>query len=53
MPNDVFQFMKLSRNPGDKVEAAVRKIEFKEIYTPLHPVDAVDQAGRCLACGNP
>jgi len=26
---DVFQFMKLSRNPGEKVEAAVRKIEFK------------------------
>ena len=50
---DVFQFMKLSRNPGDKVEAAVRKIEFKEIYTPLHSVDAGDQAGRCLSCGNP
>ncbi|TIC78966.1 FAD-dependent oxidoreductase [Crenobacter intestini] len=53
MANDVFQFMKLSRNPGDKVEAAVRKVEFKEIYAPLHPVDAADQAGRCLACGNP
>ncbi|WP_147695509.1 FAD-dependent oxidoreductase [Vogesella mureinivorans] len=50
---DVFQFMKLSRNPGDKVEVAVRKIEFKEIYTPLHAVDAGDQAGRCLSCGNP
>ncbi|MCD5362356.1 FAD-dependent oxidoreductase [Chromobacterium aquaticum] len=45
--------MKLSRNPGDKVDASVRKIEFKEIYQPLHSVDAADQAGRCLSCGNP
>ncbi|MEO9384735.1 FAD-dependent oxidoreductase [Chromobacterium phragmitis] len=51
--SDVFQFMKLSRNPGDKVEPSVRKIEFKEIYRPLHAVDAADQAGRCLSCGNP
>ncbi|POB00552.1 glutamate synthase small subunit [Chromobacterium sinusclupearum] len=51
--SDVFQFMKLSRNPGDKVEASVRKIEFKEIYQPLNAVDAADQAGRCLSCGNP
>ncbi|MFB9159184.1 FAD-dependent oxidoreductase [Chromobacterium violaceum] len=51
--SDVFQFMKLSRNPGEKVEASVRKVEFKEIYQPLHAVDAADQAGRCLSCGNP
>ncbi|OHX18185.1 FAD-dependent oxidoreductase [Chromobacterium sphagni] len=51
--SDVFQFMKLSRNPGDKIDASVRKIEFKEIYQPLHAVDAADQAGRCLSCGNP
>lgn len=50
---DVFQFMTLARNPGAKVEAAVRKIEFKEIYTPLTAADAGDQAGRCLSCGNP
>ncbi|MEN3810901.1 FAD-dependent oxidoreductase [Chromobacterium piscinae] len=51
--SDVFQFMKLSRNPGDKIDASVRKIEFKEIYQPLHEVDAAEQAGRCLSCGNP
>ncbi|OWY37873.1 glutamate synthase small subunit [Xenophilus sp. AP218F] len=51
--SDAFQFMKLSRNPGDKVEASVRKIEFKEIYQPLTAVDAAEQAGRCLSCGNP
>jgi len=32
---DVFQFMNLARNPGEKVEAEVRKIEFKEIYQPV------------------
>ncbi|MDN0082138.1 FAD-dependent oxidoreductase [Crenobacter sp. SG2305] len=50
---DVFKFMNLQRNPGDKVDVAVRKIEFKEIYTPLAKADAAEQAGRCLSCGNP
>jgi glutamate synthase (NADPH/NADH) small chain len=31
----------------------VRKIEFKEIYTPFSKSDAAEQAGRCLSCGNP
>ncbi|MDF0605515.1 FAD-dependent oxidoreductase [Neisseriaceae bacterium TC5R-5] len=53
MSTDVFQFMKLSRHPGDKIEAGIRKTEFKEIYLPLHKVDAADQAARCLSCGNP
>jgi glutamate synthase (NADPH/NADH) small chain len=50
---DVFQFMNVQRNPGDKVDVAVRKIEFKEIYTPFSKSDAAEQAGRCLSCGNP
>ena len=50
---DVFQFMNLARNPGEKVDADVRKIEFKEIYQPLSKDDAGEQAGRCLSCGNP
>ena len=50
---DVFQFMNLARNPGEKVDAGVRKIEFKEIYQPLSATDAAEQAGRCLSCGNP
>ncbi|WP_305798420.1 FAD-dependent oxidoreductase [Paludibacterium sp. B53371] len=50
---DVFQFMNLARNPGEKVDAEVRKIEFKEIYQPLNREDAGEQAGRCLSCGNP
>jgi glutamate synthase (NADPH/NADH) small chain len=50
---DVFQFLNLARNPGEKVDAEVRKIEFKEIYQPLGQIDASEQAGRCLSCGNP
>jgi glutamate synthase (NADPH/NADH) small chain len=50
---DVFSFVNVQRNPGDKVDVAVRKIEFKEIYTPLAARDAQEQASRCLSCGNP
>jgi len=53
MPNDVFQFLNLARNPGEKVEAEARKITFKEIYQPLNKDDAAEQSGRCLSCGNP
>lgn len=51
--SDVFQFMKVARNPGEKVDAAARKIVFKEIYAPLSKPDAGEQAARCLGCGNP
>lgn len=51
--SDVFQFMKVARNPGEKVEASARKIVFKEIYRPLAKPDASEQAARCLGCGNP
>ncbi|WP_018152411.1 FAD-dependent oxidoreductase [Leeia oryzae] len=50
---DVFQFLNLGRNPGEKKPADVRKIEFKEIYQPLPKEQAVEQADRCLGCGNP
>lgn len=50
---DVFQFMNVARDPGAKVDAAERKIVFKEIYAPLAQSDAAEQAGRCLGCGNP
>lgn len=50
---DVFQFMNVARNPGEKKPAQARKIEFREIYKPFDPAQAADQAGRCLGCGNP
>ena len=51
--NDVFQFMNVARDPGAKVDAAERKIVFKEIYASLATSDASEQAARCLHCGNP
>jgi glutamate synthase (NADPH/NADH) small chain len=51
--SDVFQFMKLPRNPGEKTEAVLRKVQFTEIYQPLAAGEAADQADRCLGCGNP
>src|SRR5574343_605904 len=53
MMGDVFQFMNLQRNPGEKIAAEVRKQQFFEIYQPLNTGEAGEQAGRCLGCGNP
>jgi glutamate synthase (NADPH/NADH) small chain len=50
---DVFQFMKVERNSGVKVPAAVRKFVFKEIYEPLTNATAEEQSARCLSCGTP
>ncbi len=51
--SDVFQFLNIARRDGDKTPADVRKVEFKEIYAPFGADQAQEQAGRCLACGNP
>lgn len=51
--SDVFQFLNLPRRDGDKTPAEVRKVEFKEIYAQMGEAQAHEQAGRCLACGNP
>ena len=51
--SDVFQFLNIARRDGDKTPAEVRKVEFKEIYAQMDPDQAREQAGRCLACGNP
>lgn len=50
---DVFQFLNVQRNPGEKFPAEARKQQFFEIYKPLAEGEAAEQAGRCLACGNP
>ncbi|HEY9097787.1 MAG TPA: FAD-dependent oxidoreductase [Thiobacillus sp.] len=50
---DVFQFLKQARREGEKTDADVRKHEFREIYAPMDAGHAQEQAGRCLACGNP
>ena len=43
----------MQRNPGEKFPAEARKQQFFEIYKPLAEGEAAEQAGRCLACGNP
>lgn len=51
--SDVFQFMNVARNPGEKVPVEKRKFVFREIYEPLAKTEAGEQSSRCLACGNP
>jgi glutamate synthase (NADPH/NADH) small chain len=53
MADDVFQFINIARRDGDKKAADERKKEFREIYAPFGAEQAQEQAGRCLACGNP
>lgn len=50
---DVFQFLNIARRDGDKKGADDRVQEFREIYAPFGADQAKEQAGRCLACGNP
>ena len=51
--NNLFQFLELPRNEPEKVSVDVRVHEFKEIYRQFDKDSAANQAGRCLACGNP
>ncbi|MCL4471727.1 MAG: FAD-dependent oxidoreductase [Sulfuricella sp.] len=53
MADDVFQFLNITRRDGDKKPAEIRKTEYREIYAPFDAEQAGEQAGRCLACGNP
>jgi len=53
MADDVFQFLNITRRDGDKKPAEIRKTEYREIYAPFGAGQAGEQAGRCLACGNP
>jgi glutamate synthase (NADPH/NADH) small chain len=47
------QFLEVPRTDPEKLPIEVRKTEFREIYRPFDPAGAAQQAGRCLACGNP
>lgn len=51
--SDVFQFLDKPRRDGEKTAAVIRIHEFKEIYAQMDVGQAKEQAGRCLACGNP
>ncbi len=49
----VFQFIELPRKDPKKVQAGVRVRQWGEIYGHYPAAEAGQQAGRCLACGNP
>jgi len=50
---DHFAFLERPRADPDVYPLNVRQTEFREIYKPMSPDEAADQAERCLDCGNP
>jgi glutamate synthase (NADPH) small chain len=53
MADKNLQFLDLARLEPAKLPVETRIREFREIYAPYSAEDAAQQAGRCLACGNP
>lgn len=50
---NVYQFIDVPRVDPPKESLTVRQHEFAEIYQPFTTAQAIAQADRCLACGNP
>lgn len=48
-----FQFLDLPRQDPPKTAAPIRIYTWNEIYEQFDEKSAAEQAGRCLACGNP
>ena len=53
MADKNLQFLDIPRTDPAKAPVEVRLRDFHEIYAPFDAVSAGQQAGRCLACGNP
>src|SRR5579863_9170789 len=53
MADKNLQFLDIPRTDPHKAPVETRVASFGEIYAPYDPVTASQQAGRCLACGNP
>ncbi|HEY8054069.1 MAG TPA: FAD-dependent oxidoreductase [Steroidobacteraceae bacterium] len=53
MADKNLQFLDTPRADPDKTPAETRVQSFREIYAPYDSSAAVQQAGRCLGCGNP
>lgn len=51
--SNVFQFLDVQRHDPSKKEADQRVQEFAEIYTNFDKKQVIEQADRCLECGNP
>ncbi|MEQ1667077.1 MAG: FAD-dependent oxidoreductase, partial [Sulfuriferula sp.] len=45
--------MNIARQDGAKTPAEIRRMQYKEIYAPMDAMQAAEQSGRCLSCGNP
>lgn len=52
MPN-LLQFLDLPRQNPEKEAVEVRLYNWDEIYGQFNPEQVAQQAGRCIACGNP
>ncbi|MBL4607990.1 MAG: FAD-dependent oxidoreductase [Pseudomonadales bacterium] len=48
-----FQFIDLERGDPRKKPASERKSKYIEIYEPYKEEEVVEQADRCISCGNP
>ncbi|MDH5180985.1 MAG: FAD-dependent oxidoreductase [Gammaproteobacteria bacterium] len=48
-----FQFVQFQRHDPEKKSVEERTQEYREIYGAFDEARAVEQADRCLACGNP
>lgn len=48
-----FQFLDVVRQAPNKKDDVTRQTEFVEIYHPFDRESVVNQAHRCLSCGNP
>jgi len=53
MADKYLQFLDVPRAEPPKLALEIRQREFREIYAPFDAKGAAQQAGRCLACGNP
>ena len=53
MADNHLQFLDIPRRDPDKLAVEVRTREFREIYAQYSAEAAAQQAGRCIACGNP
>jgi len=53
MADKNLQFLDIPRADPAKLPVETRIAEFREIYTQFDAQGASQQAGRCLACGNP
>jgi glutamate synthase (NADPH/NADH) small chain len=51
--NRTLQFLEIPRRDPEKLPVDERLGSLREIYAPYDEATAAEQAGRCIACGNP